>query len=295
MVLEYHVIGDKEQRWTRTRENFRKDLQYLYSHGYYLIGLNELLDNRVRVPAGKTPVVLSFDDSNRTQFQFIVGPDGAVVPDPKTAIGIVEDFAAQHPDFGKSALFCVLPGADPPNDLFGQKEYRRQKLQYLAQHGYEIGNHTLWHANLSAISEKEIVRQLALATKAVLDLVPGYKINTFDPPFGSYPKDRALMLDGTFQGTSYHHRAVLKVGGGPLTAPNSRQTNYIETPRIQAIQSELDRWFGYFEKHPEERYVSDGDPDLVTFPASLLKDFLLPRGAKEERSPDAVYKVFRLR
>src|SRR5581483_3539269 len=30
MVLEYHEIGDEELRWTRSRENFRHDLEYLY-------------------------------------------------------------------------------------------------------------------------------------------------------------------------------------------------------------------------------------------------------------------------
>ncbi|MDP8924250.1 MAG: hypothetical protein M3O34_15415, partial [Chloroflexota bacterium] len=71
MVLEYHVIGDEELRWTRTRENFRKDLKYLHRNGYYLVGMRDLLEDRVRVPAGKTPVVLTFDDSNRSQFQFV--------------------------------------------------------------------------------------------------------------------------------------------------------------------------------------------------------------------------------
>src|SRR5688500_1077854 len=27
MVLEYHVIGDEVQRWTRTRANFHKDME----------------------------------------------------------------------------------------------------------------------------------------------------------------------------------------------------------------------------------------------------------------------------
>ncbi|HEX2999623.1 MAG TPA: hypothetical protein VHR86_05235, partial [Armatimonadota bacterium] len=34
LVLEYHQIGDHEARWTRTPENFRKDLETLYKHGF---------------------------------------------------------------------------------------------------------------------------------------------------------------------------------------------------------------------------------------------------------------------
>lgn len=295
MVLEYHVIGDEELRWTRTREHFRQDLEYLYQHGYYLIGLNDLLDNHVRVPAGKTPVVITFDDSNRSQFQFIKAADGSLTVDPTTGLGILDEFAAEHPDFGRTAVFCVLPGADPPNDLFGQPEYRKKKLQYLVQDGSEICNHTLWHAKLDSISDKEIVRQLALAVKAIQDAVPGYQVNTFNPPSGIYPDNINLILSGTFEGVSYHNRAILKVGGGPMTAPNDRKTNFLYTPRIQAIPSELNYWFKYFEQHPEERYVSDGDPDRVVFPVQLIKDFDPSPGAREESSPDPAYKVFRLR
>ena len=32
-VVEYHLIGAEEGRWTRTPENFRKDLELLYSRG----------------------------------------------------------------------------------------------------------------------------------------------------------------------------------------------------------------------------------------------------------------------
>ena len=89
MVLQYHVIGDEELRWTRTRENFRKDLAYLHRNGYHLTAFSDLLDNRVRVPAGKTPVVLTFDDSNRSQFQFTAGPGGALKVDPGSGLGIL--------------------------------------------------------------------------------------------------------------------------------------------------------------------------------------------------------------
>ncbi|MCL5263590.1 MAG: polysaccharide deacetylase family protein [Chloroflexi bacterium] len=295
MILEYHVIGDQELRWTRTRESFRRDLEYLYRNGYYLIGLNDLLDNRVRVPAGKTPVVITFDDSNRSQFQFVVGADGSLKTDPTSGLGILEDFSAPHPDFGRSAVFCVLPGADPPNDLFGQPAYRQQKLQYLAREGYEICNHTLWHANLRQIGEKDIPRQIALANKAIQQAVPGYQVNTFNPPSGVYPKNVSLLVDGTFEGTSYHHRAILEVGAGPMTAPNHRKTDFLHMPRIQAIQTELDLWFRYFKQHPEERYVSDGNPDKIVFPAKLLDDYQPSQGAQEEPSPDSTYKVVRLR
>jgi len=33
MILEYHKIDYPEERWTRTPENFRRDLETLYAKG----------------------------------------------------------------------------------------------------------------------------------------------------------------------------------------------------------------------------------------------------------------------
>jgi hypothetical protein len=150
MILEYHKIDYPEARWTRTPENFRRDLETLYAKGYRLIALGDLLDGRIVLPAGTTPVVLTFDDSSPGQFRYIE-QNGVLAIDPKSAIGILEAFTREHPDFGRAATFFVLPAADPPNRLFNQPAWEGHKLQYLVSHGYEIGNHTLWHANLPSI------------------------------------------------------------------------------------------------------------------------------------------------
>ena len=41
MVLEYHLIGYPEDRWRRTPENFRKDLQMLYDNDFYPVSVLE--------------------------------------------------------------------------------------------------------------------------------------------------------------------------------------------------------------------------------------------------------------
>ena len=48
MILEYHKIDYPEERWTRTPENFRRDLETLYARGYRLQSLNALLDGLSR-------------------------------------------------------------------------------------------------------------------------------------------------------------------------------------------------------------------------------------------------------
>src|SRR5262249_38332056 len=117
MILEYHKVDYPEQRWTRTPENFRRDLETLYSRGYRLISFADLLDRKVKTPAGTTPVVLTFDDSSPGQFRYIE-ERGTVAIDPKSAVGILDAFTREHPDFGRAATFFVLPGASKPNRLF---------------------------------------------------------------------------------------------------------------------------------------------------------------------------------
>ena len=102
----------------RTR-NFRRDLEMLYAQGYRLVSILDYLDNNITLEAGFTPVVITFDDSNRSQFQLVIDPDGDWMADPDTAVGVFEQFIRDHPDFGHSLTFSVLPGADQPNDLFG--------------------------------------------------------------------------------------------------------------------------------------------------------------------------------
>src|SRR5262250_1430385 len=116
MILEYHKVDYPEERWTRTPENFRRDLETLYARGYRLQNLNAVLDGRITVPAGTTPVVLTFDDSSPGQFRYVV-KDGKLEIDPKCGVGVLEAFIKEKPDFGRAATFFVLPGADPPNRL----------------------------------------------------------------------------------------------------------------------------------------------------------------------------------
>ena len=53
MILEYHKIDYPEERWTRTPENFRRDLETLYARGYRLIALGDLLDGRIALPPAR--------------------------------------------------------------------------------------------------------------------------------------------------------------------------------------------------------------------------------------------------
>jgi peptidoglycan/xylan/chitin deacetylase (PgdA/CDA1 family) len=274
MILEYHKIDSPEHRWTRTPENFRRDLETLYARGYRLVNLNDVLDARIATPAGTTPVVLTFDDSSPGQFRY-VQRTGSVEIDPRSGLGVLEAFIAQHPDFGRAATFYVLPGASRPNRLFDQPEYEARKLQYLVSRGYEIGNHTLWHANLGKYDEPTVRGQIAGAQQWIQRLVPDYRIRTLALPHGVYPRQVAWALAGQAKGVAYRHDAILMVAGGAAPSPFARSFDPTRLPRIQAVDQDLGHWLAYFDKNPGERFVSDGDPTTVTIPPAR-RDRLKP-------------------
>jgi peptidoglycan/xylan/chitin deacetylase (PgdA/CDA1 family) len=272
MILEYHLIEEKESRWARSVEGFRNDLEQLYREGYRTISLGEYIDAMVAIPAGTRPVILTFDDSSPGQFRYVIR-DGENKIDPDCAVGMLLHFGDCHPDFGHKAMFFVLPEAKQPHKLFGQPEFEAQKLRELVRLGFEIGNHTLWHANLGKYDATVVQKQLAQSVEAIQKRIPGYAIRSLALPYGVYPKNLDWAVAGSFKGISYHHEAILKVAGGPAPSPFSSSRDLLHLPRIQVPGSDLQYWLHYFQTHPREAFVSDGKPDVVTFPEELKPKF----------------------
>jgi peptidoglycan/xylan/chitin deacetylase (PgdA/CDA1 family) len=267
MVLEYHHIGDKGGKWGRTPEEFRQDMEWLLAEGYYPLNLRDFAARWIEVPRGKTPVVLTFDDSYREQFSYL--DEGNI--DPQSAVGILLEMHQRYPqDWPLRATFFVLlnEGGKAPVP-FGQPEYADRKLAQLVEWGMEIGSHTLTHPNFKETSPEEIRRQLAVSENLIEQKVPGYEVSSLSPPYGAYPEDMAILKAGEYKGLSYDFDTAVKVGGSPSPSPFSKQFDPYRIHRIQGFQEELEHWFGYFQSHPELRFISDGDPAVVTVPEEL--------------------------
>lgn len=269
-ILEYHLIGTPEGQWRRTPENFRRDLEMLHDLGYYPIRLLDYVAGRMNVPAGRSPVILTFDDSSEGQFRALM-VNGQPRPDPDSAVGIMEEFQRRHPDFPARATFFVLPGIKKELSLFGQPEFRGWKLNYLVKHGYEIGNHSFWHQNLARATPEEVAKQLVLAQKAVSEFVPGYQLRSLALPLGAWPTPKSLAREGTYEGLSYRHQAILLVGAGPAPSPADKSFDPYALPRIQAGDGTWGpaQTLKRLHRQPHGRYVSDGDPGTVAVPAPL--------------------------
>ena len=273
-VLEYHLIGDKEARWERERGQFRKDLELLYARGYRPVSASEYVDGKINLPRGLSPVVFTFDDASPGQFRYIER-NGQLEIDPGSAVGIWLAFAQEHPDWSNKAVWCMLSGAEAGRSFFGNKdiegqktEWRHRKVKFLADQGFELCNHTLWHAQLSKYPDAFVQEQIARLQLAVDSAVPGYRIRTFALPLGLWPKNRALAEKGSWtdpksgKTTSYDHDVILEVAGGPARSPYDPQFNGLSTNRVQVYQNELQKTLDYLDKSGT-RFVSDGDPNTV--------------------------------
>jgi hypothetical protein len=272
LILEYHLIEPGSGQWVRTAQDFRRDLDLLYRSGYRSVALSDYVQGKIDIPAGTHPVILTFDDSSPGQFRYIV-QNGKKKIDPDCAVGMLMDFKKHHPDFRMHATFFVLPGAKEPHKLFGQPEFETEKLKELAALGFEIGNHTLWHANLKKYNDTVVRKQLALAVQAIQAAVPGYKVHMLALPFGAYPKDISILISGSFNDISYRNDAILKVSGGPAPSPFSIHCDFLHLPRIQVTGKDLQIIISYFDKHPAELFTSDGKADTVKFPAGMKSEF----------------------
>ena len=277
-VLEYHVIGgDKNSLYTRTLESFKADLADLYRRGYRPINIAQMLDKDFRdVPAGMSPAVLVFDDASDSQFRYLE-QNGKLVPDPTSAVGVLLDFAKSHPGWNNRATFCMLNGGAAGHNFFGDgpkfggqhREWRLQKVKFLADQGFELCDHTLWHAQLNKYSDAVVQEQIARNMMGIDSAVAGYKIRTMALPYGLWPKNRPLAWQGSWTdpktGTAhpYKFEAVLEVSGGPARSPYDAAFNAHSITRIEAIGNDIARVLDNLDKNGT-RFVSDGDPSKVS-------------------------------
>jgi hypothetical protein len=265
-ILEYHLIADRDSRWGRSRDGFRRDLQLLYDRGYRPITVAQLVDGDIALPPGISPVVITFDDASPGQFRY-VERDGKLEIDPASGVGIWLDFAKRHPDWPLRATFCLLPAASAGHAFFGdrgidgqQTAWRFPKLRFLAEQGFELCGHTLWHANLATLSDAAVQEQIARSIVAIDSAVPGYRVRTFALPLGIWPKNRELAHQGSWRDPksgktiAYRFDAILEVAGPPARSPRAPGFDPLRLPRIQVVGDNLARELDRLEK---DRYVAD--------------------------------------
>lgn len=271
-ILEYHdlVASAKIKDYEYSAASFQKDLDWLYAHRYRPVSLSEYVQGKIDVPAGMSPVILTFDDALRGQFHYT--DNGKI--DPSCAVGILDAFHAKHSDWPLKGTFFVLTDGDPHlPPAFYQKDYAQGKMEYLVKEGYEIGNHTIHHRmGIRRWSDAQVATEFAGAVANIQALLPGYNVQTLALPYGVFPKNQKLVVSGESGGVKYHNICALLAGANPAPSPMSQKFNPYRLARIipgdrktpPGRLNTIRWWLAKMEKNRTEKFVSDGDPNTYT-------------------------------
>lgn len=290
-VFMYHnIVSDPtlEGHLYRTIHEFYNDLQWLYDNNFYLVGMNSVVRGQFNVPAGKHPAVLTFDDSSSMHLSFVIGPDGQPVRDengdfvidPNCAVGIIERFAAEHPDFGKTAHFSTIPVFKFSWPEYEQNEWYEAKVQWLVANGYEIGNHTSDHGDLTLMDSENFARNIAEPYIWISEMVdpndPNFAMGILTLPYGAYEEggwtgDKYQYLSSGFVWDGYEIpvEGVLLVCCGANPSPFHDDYRRLWIARIRGDDPDYGRLQEDIENGWVILYTSDGNPDTVTVPWPL--------------------------
>lgn len=276
MIVMFHYFVEtfdpaKNNDYTMELSGFRALLQTFYDMNYRLISMYDYLNNNIDVPAGCIPMVFTFDDGSPSQFSFIKDQSGNLKINPDTAVGIMEEFYAEHPDFGLEGTFFVFL----KYNVFSGEGTMHERMQYILDKGFEIGNHSYEHVNFQDAGPDAIQNNLGANANKYADLMPGYTMNALSPPNGIFPAEeyRNYLKSGIFEGRTYENTAVVRVGAEPAFSPVNVQFDpyylaRVRSPGSEDVYMDLTWWLEKLTRG--EQYISDGDPDIITVPQNML-------------------------
>ena len=250
--------------YTRTVEAFRSDLEFYYKKGYRMIKLSDYINGKIDVEYGKSPIILTFDDGNDNNIKVTgLDSDGNIIIDKNSAVGVLEEFKKKYPDYNVTAIFFVTSA------LFNQPEYNEKILKWLIANGYEVGNHTKGHNNLSKTTTYETEEVVGYVYNQLAGILGDDYSKIVALPFGSpYVKTHqnySHVLNGEYDGKKYETEAALRVGWEPEVSPFNKEFDKTFLKRCRAydnngIDFDIEMVFRMLDK---TRYISDGDVDRI--------------------------------
>lgn len=284
-ILMYHRIYDMKNSETsytggnvdkdgynRTSEAFEADLRSYYEMGYRMMRLTDFVDGNIDVAFGYSPLILTFDDGIRDVVLQGWNDDGSPVFEPGCAIGVLEKIKAEYPDYNVTATFFL-------NDSLFQngEEEDRKVIKWMVDNGYDIGNHTKNHAKLGDCDAATIENEVGYMYKKLEEIIPGQYVNIVALPYGS-PESMGpekpqfdKIFEGTYEGFSYTTKATLLCAWTRSYSPFVRDYNNKAIRRIRGYDNggkEFDIEDNFKQLNDGRRYISDGNPDTIVFPAS---------------------------
>ena len=274
-IMMYHGIVDTEDNkytggnvdkdgYNRTAKAFREDLEFYYQSGYRMIRLDDYVKGIIDVELGYSPIILTFDDGDKNNFN-VLGKDdsGNLMIDPNCAVGILEEFKKKYPDFNVTATFFVMAG------IFNQSSYNEEIVNWLVDHGYDVGNHTTIHPDFTTISTSKTQEVVGKMYQKLDELLGDKYVKIVALPYGSpYKKTHEnyqYIVKGNYDGYEYETESTLRVGWEPELSPFHKDFDKLFLKRCRAYDNDgkefdIKMVFTNLEKR---RYISDGDKDTI--------------------------------
>jgi len=253
LVVAYRDISTEKSPGVRTPDQLRTDLERFLTGGYYPVNLRDMAIGKLNmVPAGKRPVVLTFDDATAGQFR--LRSDGTL--DPDTAVGILMAFHVAHPaDWPLKATFfvrCEESGAE----AFGTPELAGAKLKLLNDWGMEIGIQPAGQ-DMAGTSDAEDARlAIGRCLWQISTWVPGYEATPLSLPEGWRAADANAVQSVPYDGNEYDVKAAVSSGGGFAPSPLTPLFDAYHIPRVPG--TELASWL-QIANRLNMYYVSAGE------------------------------------
>lgn len=266
-VKNLDETSDKE--FTTSFQEFEQLLQTLYDSDYRLISMQDFINHDIDVPAGKIPMVFTFDDGSVGQFN-LIEKNGELMVNPESAAGIMIKFYEKHPDFGLKGIFYL--NMDKEGKTFEGAGSLEERLEILLSYGFEVGNHSWGHFNFSTAKDKaQVQEKLGKNEKRLNEVVDGVRFYSLALPFGGKAPETLgnAMVEGEYEGVSYYNETIMAVGYLPSVPSIHTEYDPTYVRRIRSkgkidVQFDLDYWLPRMTR--DRMYISDGDAATVVVP-----------------------------
>ena len=210
--LMYHEIRIPHRPLSRSDQGYRSyavdlcnyeaQLTYLKQIGILVYAISDLLNRECAQPG----LIITFDDGSETD---------------------LSEAAPLLCEMGFPAIFYIVAG------FVGQRGYLSSiQLRNLANMGFEIGSHSMTHAFLTDLPQKQLHEELA-GSKAHIEQIIGKSVDHFSCPGGRWNKE----IGDLARKAGYRSMATSRIG------VNSHLTDPFQLARIPILaKTKLDEF-----------------------------------------------------
>lgn len=269
ILMIHRVMAKPQVSLDRSTKELYDEFTGMAKQGYVPVTAAEFVAGKINIPAGKHPVVLTFDDGSITHADF----DGAGNPKPDTAIAVIQRVAKENPGFRPVATFFV--NRDP---FYGGSKPGIETMRWLIRNGFEVANHTTNHKDMRKMTKAEVAKEIGTDEKMIEDAT-GKPATTFAFPFGSLSTAHLDWAQHGSKPVKWDFTGMFLAGWKPSDSPYASSFDARQIPRIRDKEKIKEddckqycstAWLEWLGKNPDKRYTSDGNPATIAFPQDKM-------------------------